>query len=281
MVFLQKNLNMVIFPKAKINIGLRIIEKRPDGFHNLQTIFYPVCFCDALEFVVPKEFLDKDALAVTGLLSGCLPDDNLIIKAVKRLREKSKIPFLKIHLHKAIPAGAGLGGGSSDAANILRSLNRYFNLNISSEELKEISLSLGSDCPFFIESEPAYAEGRGEILSPVNTIPDEYHLLIIVPGIAVNTKEAYSDCRPYKGESNLPEYYNRSINEWKDLIFNDFEKSIFLRYPQIASIKESLYKMGAVYSSLSGSGSAVYGIFNKKPVVPENLRSHIVYSGIL
>lgn len=279
--FYNKYPNMVIFPKAKINIGLRITEKRPDGFHNLQTIFYPVSLFDALEFVVPEELLDKDILVVTGLPSYCIPEDNLVIKAVKKLRGKIKIPFLRIHLHKAIPSGAGLGGGSSDAANILRSLNRYFNLNIIPEELKEISLSLGSDCPFFIESIPAYAEGIGEILTPVKSMPVGYHLLLINPEIAVNTKEAYHDCHPYKGETNLPEYYNRGITEWKDLIVNDFEKTIFPRYPQIAGIKETLYRMGAVYSSLSGSGSAVYGIFDREPEIPETLQSKIFYSGPL
>lgn len=272
---------MVIFPKAKINIGLRITEKRPDGFHNLQTIFYPVCLCDALEFVVPEEKLYKDSLAVTGLLSDCLPEDNLVIKAVKKLREKNNIPFLKMHLHKVIPEGAGLGGGSSDAASILRSINRYFNLSIRSEELKDISLSLGSDCPFFIDSIPTYAEGRGEIMTPVKPLPDGYHLLLVSPGIAVNTKEAYRDYHPYKGETNLQEYYIRGINEWKDLIINDFEESTFSKYPQIADLKEILYKMGALYSSLSGSGSTVYGIFDKIPKIPDSLKGYILYSGIL
>lgn len=272
---------MVIFPKAKINIGLRITEKRPDGFHNLQTIFYPVCLFDALEFVVPVVSSQKDDLVITGLLSGCLPEDNLVIKALKKLREKYKFPFLKLHLHKAIPAAAGLGGGSSDAAAILRHINRYFNLNIRSADMKEISLSLGCDCPFFIEGVPAYAENIGEILTPIRPLPDGYHLLLVNPGIPISTKEAFKDCRPYKGENDLSEYYHRSIQEWKDLIINDFEKPIFSKYPQIAGIKESLYKMGAVYSSLSGSGSTVYGIFNSQPVIPDSIKRSVIYSGIL
>jgi 4-diphosphocytidyl-2-C-methyl-D-erythritol kinase len=272
---------MVIFPKAKINIGLRVTERRPDGFHNLQTIFYPVSLCDALEFVVPSESSDADNLVVTGLSSICSPEDNLVIKAVKKLREKSGIPFLKLHLHKGIPAGAGLGGGSSDAAYILKHLNRYFNLDKNPEELKEISLSLGSDCPFFIDSIPAYAEGRGDILTPVSPLPDGFHLLLVKPEIVVDTKEAYKNCRPYKGAGDLREYYNRSIKEWRDLIINDFEKSIFSEYPEIEAIKESLYNMGAIYSSMSGSGSSVYGIFNKKPEIPEFLRNRVIYSGEL
>lgn len=272
---------MVIFPKAKINIGLRITERRSDGFHNLQTIFYPVSLCDAIEFVVPADSSDADNLVMTGLQSKCPSEDNLVIKAIKKLREKSIIPFLRLHLHKGIPAGAGLGGGSSDASNILKHLNRYFNLNISTEELKEISLSLGSDCPFFIDSIPAYGEGRGEILTPVRPLPEGFYLLLVKPELAVSTKEAYRNCRPYKGTGDLREYYDRSIGEWKDLIVNDFERSVFSAYPEIAGLKESLYKMGAVYSSLSGSGSSVYGIFNKKPEIPELLRNRVIYSGKL
>jgi 4-diphosphocytidyl-2-C-methyl-D-erythritol kinase len=281
MVFLHKKLNMVVFPKAKINIGLRIIEKRSDGFHNLQTIFYPVCLCDALEFVVSERLLNKDKLVVTGLLSDCIPEDNLVIKAVRKLRERYIFPYLKIHLHKAIPTGAGLGGGSSDAASILKAVNKFFNLNIRSEELKEIALTLGSDCPFFIENIPAFAEGRGEIMTPLKPILVGYHLLIVIPGIAVNTKEAYLDCSPYQREANLQKHYSRDINEWKDLIINDFEKSIFIKHPQIADLKANLYKMGALYSSLSGSGSSVYGIFDKKPKIPDSLKGYSLYSGNL
>lgn len=272
---------MVIFPKAKINIGLRITGKRSDGFHNLQTIFYPVSLCDALEFIVPEEVSDDDNLVVTGLPSYCPPEENLVIKAVKKLRDKARFPFLKLHLHKAIPSGAGLGGGSSDAANILKCLNRYFNLDFGPEELKEIASLIGSDCPFFVDSIPAYAEGRGEILIPVRPLPGGFHLLLVKPGITVGTKEAYHDCRPYSEDFDLRSYYNRSIEEWKDLIVNDFEKSIFQKYPEIAVLKESLYEMGAVYSSMSGSGSSVYGIFSKKPEIPELLRNCVVYSGEL
>jgi 4-diphosphocytidyl-2-C-methyl-D-erythritol kinase len=281
MVFLHKNLNMVVFPKAKINIGLRIIEKRPDGFHNLQTIFYPVCLCDALEFVDSERLVNKDKLIVTGLLSDSIPEENLVIKAVRKLREKYKFPFLKIHLHKAIPIGAGLGGGSSDGASILKAVNKFFSLKIRSEELKEIALSLGSDCPFFIENIPAFAEGRGEIMKPVKPVPVNHHLLIVSPGIAINTKAAYLDCRPSQQDTNLQEYYNRDIYEWKDLIINDFEESIFIRYPLIADLKANLYKIGALYSSLSGSGSSVYGIFDRKPDIPDSLKKYVLYSGIL
>jgi len=272
---------MVIFPKAKINIGLRIIEKRSDGFHNLQTIFYPVCLCDAIEFIVPEVFLREDVLQVTGIMTSQTPASNLVMKAIKRIRESGNIPFLKVHLHKAIPMGAGLGGGSSDASGIIKSLNRHFNLEISDEKLKEISLELGSDCPFFIDSVPAYAERRGEYLTLIKPLSEGYHLIIVNPGIHINTKEAYSNCSPKLPDTNLKDLYNLEITEWKDLIINDFEESIFRIYPQIADLKKSLYDMGAVYSSMSGSGSTVYGIFKMKPVVPSFLSNLVIYSGDL
>jgi 4-diphosphocytidyl-2-C-methyl-D-erythritol kinase len=272
---------MVIFPKAKINIGLRIIEKRSDGFHNLQTIFYPVCLCDAIEFIVPEVSLSKDLLQVTGIMTGQDHSSNLVMKAINRIRASCSIPFLKVHLHKAIPLGAGLGGGSSDAACIIKSFNRHFNLGMSDEYLKKISLELGSDCPFFIDSVPSYAEGRGEHLTPLNPLPEGYHLTMVNPGIHISTKDAYSNCIPKLPDTNLKELYNLEITEWKDLIINDFEEHIFRMYPQIADLKKSLYDMGAVYSSMSGSGSTVYGIFKTKPVIPSDIITKVIYSGDL
>ena len=272
---------MVIFPKAKINIGLRITGKRSDGFHNLETIFYPINLCDAIEFVVPQQAIKDDILEMTGVLAYQTPANNLVLKAVRKIRETQQIPFLKIHLHKAIPAGAGLGGGSSDAATLLKSLNRHFNLEITNEKLKEISLELGSDCPFFIDCIPSFAEGRGELLTPVKSLPEGLHLLIINPGIHVNTREAYSFCTPGQPSTKLKELYSLDISGWKDLIINDFEEFIFKKYPKIANIKKNLNEMGAVYSSMSGSGSAVYGIFYKKPIIPESLRNHVIYSDSL
>jgi 4-diphosphocytidyl-2-C-methyl-D-erythritol kinase len=269
---------MVIFPKAKINIGLRIIKKRPDGFHNLETIFYPVCLCDAIEFVIPQQPLREDILKVTGVLANQNPEHNLVVRAVRKIRETKKIPFLKIHLHKAIPVGAGLGGGSSDAAALLKSLNRYFNLEISNEKLKEISLELGSDCPFFIDGCPSFAKSRGELLTPIKPLPKGFYLLLVNPGIYINTREAYSFCTPNQPATDLKNLYNLDISKWKDLIINDFEEFIFMKYPKIAGIKSSLYKMGAVFSSMSGSGSIVYGIFYNKPLIPESIRSMVIYS---
>jgi 4-diphosphocytidyl-2-C-methyl-D-erythritol kinase len=272
---------MVIFPKAKINIGLRIIEKRSDGFHNLQTIFYPVCLCDAIEFVVPEVSLQEDVLQITGIMTGHDSSSNLVMKAIKRMRELVSIPFLKVHLHKIIPLGAGLGGGSSDAACIIKSLNRHLYLGMSDEKLKEISLEIGSDCPFFIDSIPSYAEGRGEHLTSLSPLSEDLHLIMVNPGIHINTRDAYSNCIPKQADTNLKELYNLDITDWKDLIKNDFEEYIFRMYPQIADLKKSLYDMGAVYSSMSGSGSTVYGIFKTKPEIPSSLSNLVVYSGIL
>ena len=272
---------MVIFPRSKINIGLRITRKRQDGYHDLQTIFYPVSLCDAIEFIVPKEKIPDDNLFVTGFHAGDQAHNNLVFKAIKKLRESSDFPFLKVHLHKAIPMGAGLGGGSSDASCILKALNRHFELGISVDMLKKISLELGSDCPFFIDNVPAYAEGRGEILKPVRSLQDGFHLMLVNPGIHVNTRDAYSHCKPAVPETSLVDLYNRNIEEWKDTILNDFEEPIFSLYPVIGELKKTIYNMGAIYSSMSGSGSTVYGIFNQIPSVPDNLKKKVIFSGKL
>jgi 4-diphosphocytidyl-2-C-methyl-D-erythritol kinase len=281
MVFLHKISDMVIFPRAKINIGLRITEKRPDGFHNLQTIFYPVCLCDAIEFVVPERPLKKDFLTITGLMEEPDPENNLVTKAIQKIREISAIPFLKVHLHKAIPIGAGLGGGSSDGATMLRCLNKYFGLEIDINKLKDIALQLGSDCPFFIENSPSYAEGRGEMLSALNEIPGELYLVLVNPGIHVSTAEAYKSCVPAVPDTDLKDIYNMKISDWKNLMINDFEEPIFRKYPAIGELKKLLYDTGALYSSMSGSGSTVYGIFSHEPKIHDSLKTMVIYSGIL
>jgi len=272
---------MILFPRAKINIGLHITEKRQDGYHNLQTIFYPVNLYDALEFVVRGEKFTEDELTTTGIPVDCPPEKNLVIKALSMLREYRSVPYIRIHLHKAIPNGAGLGGGSSDAATFIKGLNRYFGLGLTNDTLKEIALSIGSDCPFFIDGVPVYAEGRGELTTPVRPIPEVYYLVLVKPELVVNTGDAYRDCLPYKREGDLTEYYLRDIREWKNRIVNDFEKTVFIQYPVIGKIKEELYGSGAVYSSMSGSGSAVYGIFRNIPELPLSLRSMVIYSGRL
>jgi 4-diphosphocytidyl-2-C-methyl-D-erythritol kinase len=281
MVFLHENFKMVIFPKAKINIGLRITGRRNDGYHDLQTIFYPVQLSDALEFVINDDQSGPDILTTSGLAVNCETNNNLIIKALHLLRKKYPIPCLLIHLHKKIPLGAGLGGGSSDAAFFLKALNRHFNLEIEVEDLKRLSLSVGSDCPFFIECIPSYAEGRGEELTGVKPLPVGLQLVLVNPGINISTSEAYSGCIPYKSSSGPADHYEMDISEWKETMVNDFEKTVFSKYPRIAVIKETLYDMGAVYSSMSGSGSSVYGIFRDPYIIPEKLESLVIYSGSL
>jgi 4-diphosphocytidyl-2-C-methyl-D-erythritol kinase len=271
---------MIVFPKAKINIGLRITGKRNDGYHDIETLFYPVSLCDALEFVASPEATGKDLLTVTGLSLGVKPEENLVMKAVSRLREHYTFPRLKIHLHKAIPHGAGLGGGSSDAACMLKSLNRHFALSVGEDELKSIALDIGSDCPFFIDGDPAFAKGRGEIIESINPLLSGYYLLLLNPGVGINTGEAYRNCRPEAPAISLRHLATRDISEWKDTIINDFEEFAFKKHPFIRKIKDDLYSYGALFSLMSGSGSSVYGIFSGKPgSIPGHLKSMIIWEG--
>ncbi len=270
---------MIHFPNAKINIGLRIVSRRNDGYHDIETIFYPVKLYDALEFVESES--GEDELVVTGIDIGLDAINNLVAKALVRLRKRYQFPYLKIHLHKAIPAGAGLGGGSSDASCLLRSLNRYFSLGISGEELKELALELGSDCPFFIDNQPSYATGRGEQLEPVKNTIDGLYLVLMNPGLHVSTREAYSQCVPSKPVSSLKELVSLPVSQWKEVILNDFEEFAIGKFPVIEAMKKSLYASGAVFSLMSGSGSSVFGIFREKPVLQEEFREMVIFEGRL
>jgi 4-diphosphocytidyl-2-C-methyl-D-erythritol kinase len=272
---------MIFFPNAKINLGLRITGKRPDGYHNIETIFYPVGLSDALEFVLSDRTSNKDILKVTGIDTGSKPDDNLVIKAVMKLREKNSFPPLRIHLHKAIPVGAGLGGGSSDAACLLKVLNRQFELNIDKTRLKELALELGSDCPFFIDCVPSAATGRGEIMTPVKPALSGYYLVILNPGVGLSTAEAYAHCRPEVSSTSLLESVEYPINEWRELIINDFEAYAFQKHPIIGELKKDLYKYNALFSLMSGSGSSVFGVFLKRPTLPQRLAEYIIWEGMM
>jgi 4-diphosphocytidyl-2-C-methyl-D-erythritol kinase len=271
---------MVVFPISKINIGLRITGKRPDGYHNIETIFYPVRFSDALEFVAADNNAKSDELVVTGIDTGVPPEENIIIKAISKLRIRKDFPYLKIHLHKAIPAGAGLGGGSSDAACLLKSVNRHFQLGLDINILKSLSLEIGSDCPFFIDSLPSLASGRGEQLSHVEKVLSGFHMVLLNPGVGIATAEAYANCKPQEPPEKLNELFKLPVNEWKNRIVNDFENFAFIKHPVIKEIKEGLYKTGALFSLMSGSGSSVYGIFGNNPNLPADLRKYIIYQGI-
>jgi 4-diphosphocytidyl-2-C-methyl-D-erythritol kinase len=275
----QQSPVMVVFPKAKINIGLRIMEKRPDGYHNIETFFYPVDLADALEFVVRKDSRRGDTLKVTGVMEESDPDNNLVMKAVKVMRQSFDFPGIRIHLHKNIPVGAGLGGGSSDAAWMIKALNKYFSFGLNAEELRSIAGRIGSDAPFFIDGTPSFAEGVGNILSEFPLDLSRYHIVILYPDTNISTAEAYAGCVPCTTGLSLRQLLNLPASEWRGRVINDFELNIFSSYPQVGRIKMALYEAGALYASMSGSGSAVYGIFDEDPVLPPELARYRLNTG--
>ncbi|MCG8697822.1 MAG: 4-(cytidine 5'-diphospho)-2-C-methyl-D-erythritol kinase [Bacteroidales bacterium] len=254
---------MVVFPNAKINLGLNITRKRDDGFHEIESIFLPVDICDILEFVET----DKTSFESTGIEIPGEPMDNLCVKAWMILHETYKIPPVKIHLHKKIPIGAGLGGGSADCAFMFKALNDHFQLSIPGIQLEEYSAKLGSDCPFFIKNKPAWVTGRGEKLSPIDIDLSNYKILLVNPNIHVSTKEAYSGIVPQKPMKSILDFVANSVDTWQNEVVNDFEVSVFNKYPAIEKIKNQMLEIGAKYASMSGSGSSVYGIFDKD-VIP-------------
>ena len=258
---------MISFPNAKINIGLNVVSKRSDGYHNLETIFYPVKLADALELADA----DKMQFSASGIEIDGNPESNLVVKAYQLLRADFNLPPIKLHLHKIIPFGAGLGGGSADAAFALKMLNTHLNLKISSEELQKYAAQIGADCPFFIENRPVFATGTGDRFQPVNLDLSEYEVLIVKPDISVSTPEAFKNIVPQKPSFNLKDIEKLPIEEWRSFIKNDFEKSVFEKYPEIKKLKNTLYEMGAVYASMSGSGSAVFGVFRHLPADSDRL----------
>jgi len=269
---------MIQFPNAKVNIGLYVTEKRSDGLHNIQTLFFPIKLTDVLEITRENgnnhaEFINS-GLAVDGK-----KEDNLCIKAYRLLSKDFSIPAVRIHLHKIIPFGAGLGGGSSDAAYVLKGLNQFFKLNISSDLLKQYAQKLGSDCAFFIENQTSIGVEKGNVLSPFEINLSNYFMVIVHPQIHVSTKEAYSQVTPQIPAISLDIALKMPISEWKNHIYNDFEKSIFPQYPEIESIKQQLYNSGAIYASMTGSGSAVFGIFEQKPKLQTLFQSYFYWEG--
>ncbi|MEP0714360.1 4-(cytidine 5'-diphospho)-2-C-methyl-D-erythritol kinase [Algoriphagus sp.] len=253
---------MISFPNAKINLGLHITAKRKDGYHEIETCMVPIPLTDALEMVVntKKTTFESSGLDIPGNTA-----DNLILKAQKLLKKDfPNLPELSIHLYKNIPMGAGLGGGSADAAFALKLMNNLFDLILDDFFLEEYAAQLGSDCAFFIENTPKIARGRGEILEPVDMDLIGTHLVLINPGIHIGTKEAYAGVTPASPKVNLKEVL-ADRGRWKDELVNDFEASIFPNHPEIAAIKEKLYENGSFYSAMSGSGSSVFGLFKEKP----------------
>jgi len=268
---------MVVFPNCKINLGLHILDKRKDGYHNLQTIFYPLPFTDVLELIPNKGSKTAIEFTGTGIAIDGKPEDNLCIKAYHLLKKDfPQLPPVKVHLHKAIPMGAGLGGGSANASFMLRSLNEKFGLLIPESQLIQYALQLGSDCPFFIKNKPCFAKGRGELLEEIVLDLSAYKIIVVNPGIHINTGWAFSKLADgskapgsliWSDGLNPPDLFNdlyeQPVETWKNILKNDFEIPVFEAYPAVKAIKETLYTYGALYASMSGSGSTVFGIFTK------------------
>ena len=262
---------MIVFPNVKINIGLNIVGKRPDGYHNLETVFYPVPLTEALEVVTPDVPLDVDANACGYTFSqygepvAGNPADNLVIKALNLLKKDFNIPEIKISLLKKLPMGAGLGGGSSDGAFMLLLLNQMFNLNLSDEQLVAYAAKLGADCPFFTVNKPVYATGIGEVMEPVDLDLGGFTLVIVKPDVFVSTKEAFGGIPVKPTATPVRDLVARPVEEWRNCIFNDFEQTIFPLHPEIARVKDELYKAGAAYAAMTGSGASVFGLFRNEP----------------
>jgi 4-diphosphocytidyl-2-C-methyl-D-erythritol kinase len=257
---------MILYPNAKINIGLEILRKRKDGFHDLESIFYPLQLCDILEINKAGEFhFSQSGITIDGN-----PNDNLVVKAYRLLQKDFGLSGAAIHLHKQIPFGAGLGGGSSDAAFLLKGINELFSLNLSLTELENYAAKLGCDCPFFILNEAAIATGRGEVLTPCQINLEGHTLLLVKPDCSVSTAEAYADIKPMMADKSLSQQIDSPISSWKNNITNRFETSVFKKYPIIEDAKTRMYNLGAVYASMSGSGSSVFGLFSSEIDVPES-----------
>ena len=260
---------MIVFPQAKINLGLNVVERRPDGYHNLETVFYPVPIEDALE-VTPMDDRFPSAtgcdLKVTNMAIEGDEARNLVVRAYHLL--KAEFPSLvrvHINLFKAIPTQAGMGGGSSDGAAMLTLLNDMCRLGLSQQQLIDRAARLGADCPFFVMGRPAYAEGIGERLNPIDLDLKGWHLAVVRPDIPVPTKEAFTLIRPHRPQKNCLDIVRQPVDTWRDELVNDFEQSVFALHPEIGAVKQQLYDLGAVYAAMSGSGSAVFGLFRTKP----------------
>lgn len=250
---------MICFPNCKINLGLYVTGKRPDGYHSIESIFVPVPLNDVLE-MVPSQSGEFE-LTLTGTKEVIPKDDNICWKALNLLRKDFSLEAVHLYLHKIIPSGAGLGGGSSDGAATLKLANDFYKLDLSTDQLKSYAASLGSDCPFFIENTTQFVSGRGEVMEKMDLNLDRITIVIVHPGIHVSTKMAYSLIRPQAASVDLKSLGSTSRHSWRDMLSNDFESPVQSLHPEIGFIKEKMYKLGAYYASMSGSGSAVYGLF--------------------
>lgn len=266
---------MICFPNAKINLGLHITGKRSDGYHEIETVFYPIPLTDALEAVKSEETTFKQ----TGIRLESLPDDNLVMKAYALMAKKYTISPLNIYLRKTIPSGAGLGGGSADAAFMLKLINDLCECGVSDGKLEKMAASIGADCPFFIRNTPVLATGIGNLFKPSDVSLKGYTICIVQPPVAVSTREAYSKIKPQKPMFSLKKLSSLPVSDWKEVLKNDFELNLFKKYPIIGDIKEKLYAMGAEYAAMSGSGSAVFGLF--KQTISPKFADCFVWTGTL
>lgn len=260
---------MIVFPNAKINIGLNILRKRPDGYHDIETLFYPIGLKDGLEFV--ENHSNRVHFSNSGIQVDGRAEDNLVVKAYQLLRDEFNLPGLDIHLHKAIPFGAGLGGGSADAAFMLMAINSYFQLSIEKNRLKSIAASLGADCAFFIENSPCFATGIGDQLHPFSLDLTGWYLVLVKPDVSVSTPQAYAMVKPSVPVVPLSRKLENEIADWQPVVGNDFEPSVLPQFPEIEACKQRLIDLGAVYASMSGSGASVFGLF-KKPLSQEEVK---------
>lgn len=263
---------MILYPNAKINLGLNILGKRNDDFHEIDTLMYPIGLTDIIR--IEKEGCHSQGEIVLenfGLQVDSEPSDNIIVKAYKLLDNDFNLPSLRIKLQKNIPFGAGLGGGSADATFTLLGINAFCNLNLSGDKLEDYAAKLGSDCAFFVKNKAAFSRGRGELLSPYNIDLNTYQLVLIIPNVYVSTQTAYANIKAKRPEKSIEQIVTEiPVSLWKDYLVNDFETTVFEKHPEILKIKEKLYNSGALYASMSGSGSAVFGIF-EKPITVDKL----------
>ena len=264
-----KTATMITFPIAKIDLGLNVVEKRPDGYHNLQTVFYPVPVKDALEVFTMDDAFPSDVdcdLKVTNISIDGDEQRNLVVRAYNLLKaDFPALPRCHAHLWKGIPTQAGMGGGSSDCAYMIRLLNEMFHLGLSEQQMIDYAARLGADCAFFIKNGPCYAEGIGERLEDIQLDLSGWHIAVVRPDIPVPTKEAFSRIRPHFPVKNCRDIVMQPVETWRDQLVNDFEESVFALHPEIGLVKEKLYKMGATYAAMSGSGSALFGLFRNRP----------------
>lgn len=252
---------MKLFPNAKINLGLNVLRKRIDGYHDLETIFFPIQLCD--ELVISES--NKTELFIEGNKIEGDQESNLVLKAYRLLKNEFRLPSVHIKLKKVIPTGAGLGGGSSDAAFMLLGLNQLFNLNLSKENLASYASKLGADCAFFIYNQPMLGEGIGDQLKPISLETEAFYLALVKPNCFVSTADAYANIKPALPEIPVSECIQQPLEDWKNLLKNDFETSIFPKFPEIEDTKNTMYQHGAIYASMSGSGASVFGIFKQNP----------------